>query len=126
MSFATDLYAVMIGDASINTEIDGGIHYENLPDNFDLTKKWIVYHYNGREQIDCMKGSKLYEIKDLNVTLITQNTEDLTSISELIKDYLNFTEYGTIMDINFTGDGHTFDQEKNIYMNTLNFDVMNI
>jgi len=124
MSFATDLYALMLGDSSINAFITGAINYENLPDNFDLSKKWIVYHYRKSSQTDCLTIKNAYTTYELTVIPITQNTLDLVTITDDLIDYLNGKEQGSIVDVTFTGDGHSFDQEKNIYMNTLTFDVI--
>lgn len=124
MSFASDLYTIMVGDSSINAEINGGINYENLPDNFDLAKKWILYYFNRTEQIDCMTIKDAYTNYTITVILITQDTDDLTNISDMVIDYLNGNDYGNILDINFSGDAHTFDREKNIYMNQLTFNAI--
>ena len=126
MSFATDMYTIMIGDSSINSEVNG-IYYENFPDNSDLTKNWIVYRFNRAEQVDCLSIKDAYTVYDLMATIICPGTTDVATlnyISDLLVDYLNGNEGGEIVDINFTGDGHSFDQEKNVYMNTLNFNVI--
>jgi len=121
MSFGTDLYHIMNNDASINSEIDGGIYYENLPDNFDITKKWILYHFLKSEQIGCLTNKKVATYFDVNVVLITQSTADLVTITDLLVNYLNDEEYGSIIDVTFENDGHSFDKEKNIYVNVLEF-----
>jgi len=126
MSLASEIYSVMVADTSLNGYIDGGIFYENLPDNFDLKKKWILYYYRKAEQIDSMSCTNLFQNSELTTTVITQNTSDLTTISDRLVEYLNGKESGNIIDIRFSGDGHSFDREKNIYMNTLTFNLVNI
>jgi len=123
MSFATDIYAVMTGDSSLNSTINGGINYENLPDNFDLSKKWILYFFRISSQVNCLSTKNAYKLYALDVLLIEQNTEDLLSLTDYVINYLNGTEEGGIIDITFLNDAHSFDQEKNIYMNQLSFEV---
>jgi len=124
MSFATDLYTIMTGDASLNAEATGGIFYENLEDNFDLAKKWILYHFRKEQQIDCLGIKNAYTEYEETITVIATNTVDVLDISDQLVTYLNGAAYGEVVDITFTGDGHSFDQDKNIYMNTLTFNVI--
>ena len=103
MSFATDLYGLMTADSSLNSTINGGINYENLPDNFDLSKKWILYYFRRTDQIDCMSIKNAYAQFEISVMIIVQNTTDLENLSDYTITYLNGKNAGGIIDINFTG-----------------------
>ena len=121
MSFASDIYYVMTNDPSINALVNGGIHYEILRDNFNLTKKWIDYNFRRLEQVDCIGTKDVYTNYEVTTTIITQNSLDCVSISDLLVTYLNGAEYGGIIDIKLEDDGHVVEQEKNIFKNTLLF-----
>ena len=125
MSLGSELYPIMNADASINEAFaSGGIYYENLPDNFDLKDKWLLYYYRKTSQVDAMTRKSAYDLYDLEVTMIAQNTSDIVDYTELVTNYLNEIESGGIIDIRFVSDGHSFDQEKNIYTNTLTFELI--
>jgi len=124
MSFATDILHLMTNDTSLNTYCDGGIKYEYLPENFDLDLDWIVYSFNKTSAISCMDGDIAFTNYAFSVKIISTSTEDLETISDRLVDYLHGNEYGGIIDIIFSGDSHTLDLEKRIYMNTLNFDCI--
>ena len=123
-SFASDLYTIMNGDASLNASFDGGIYYENLPDNFDLDKKWLMYYFNKEEQFDTFGCKNVYTQYGVTAVIINQNTEDVNTLSDQLVDYINSKSQGGIQDIYFTSDGHAFDREKNVYMNTLQFEAI--
>ena len=57
MSFSTDFRTLIIADASINADVNGGIYWENLPENFSVEKNWIVYSFNNNEQLTCLNGT---------------------------------------------------------------------
>ena len=124
MSFSTDLQYLMNNDASLNSYIDGGIHCENLPENFELVKNWIVYSFNKTGQQTCMSGGTAIMQYRLTVKIVATDTLELETMSDLLVQYLNGMTYGNIADILFVGDNHTLDLDKRIYMNTLDFDCL--
>lgn len=124
MSLISDLNTVMNADSSLNTNMTGGIYYENLPDNFDLTKKWIVYTLTATSQVNCLNSKNAYQTYDLNCLIICPDTTDVETNSIILTDYLNDKSSGSINDIMFTSDERNFDLEKNIYMNNLTFNLL--
>jgi len=125
MSFATDINAVLIGDASINSYIDGGIHYENLIDNWLAETNddiWIVYDFNKSEQTDCLNSKNVYMTYTLNIVVIQRSTNTyIDLITDRLVDYLNGYEAGNILDIAFVRDQTSFNQQQDIYTNTMEF-----
>jgi len=121
MSFGTDLNTVMNADTSINTWCDGGIYFENLPDNFDLLKNWLGYSFRKNSQVDCINSRNLYRTYGITVKLVANDTHDLETMSDYVASYLNGKSYGNIIEIWFVNDTHSMDLEKGIYMNTLEF-----
>lgn len=121
MSFATDVNTLM-QDASLVAYCDGGVYYENLPDNFDLTENWLAYSFRKTEQVNCLDSKNVYTQYTLTCKIVAFDTKTLEDISDYLVDYLNGKTQGDIADIWFTGDNHTIDLEKQIYMNSCDFD----
>ena len=126
MSFVTDIYTVMTGDSSLNGQVTDGIHYENLQSNWlpqladDETV--IVYDFNRSEQGDCMSSKNIYMKYDLMVVVIQKGSNDkIETITRRLITYLNNMTDGRIIDIGFVVDAHGFDQQQNIYTNTLSY-----
>ena len=124
MSFSVDLNYLMTNDPSINEWCDGGIQYENLPENFELTKDWIVYSFNKTNQGSCLNSSRAYTEYAIVIKIVSQDTFKLETMNDYLIEYLDGQTYNGIADILFTGDSHTLDLDKNIYMNTLNFNAL--
>jgi hypothetical protein len=123
MSFGTDIYATMIGDTSINAQVNG-IYFENLPENCDLTKTYIVYSFKKEIGISTFVDQDLLSNYILYVNVITTDNDSLLSLSEYIQDYLTSIVNISIRFIDFVADSHSLDLEKNIYENRLEFNVI--
>ena len=121
MPFSTDIKTIMTGDSSVNAWCTGGIHYENLPENWQLTKTWLVYSFNVNDEERCMSGSAYITNYNVVVKIVTTDTVLLERISDRLRDVLRGATSGNIRDMYFVTDDHTMDLEKRIYMNTLNF-----
>jgi hypothetical protein len=121
MSYARDLKYIMTNDGSLNSYCPSRIHFENLPDNFELIQSWIVYSFNKSLQQNCLDG-KAFTQYNIVVKIIATDTIVLETISDRAVEYLNRNYYGGIQDIVFTGDNHAMDLEKKVYTNTLQFD----
>lgn len=124
MSFSTDIMYIMNNDASINSYVDGDILYENLPENFELTKNWIVYSFNKTNQFSCLGSNAAITEYNLIIKVVATDTLELETISDRLVAYLNGNEYNQIRDLVFVGDNHTLDLDKKVYMNTLNFNCL--
>ena len=127
MSFATDINAIMTADTSLNGLVDGGIHYENLIDNWLANtsyNEWVVYAFNKTEQVNCVDSKNVYMNYLMNVTVIQRDTNtNIDTITDRLINYLNNLADGNIIDIAFKSDNHGFGQQQGIYTNTLDFDV---
>jgi len=129
MSFATDIKTVMNADPSLNSYINGGIHYENLKDNWigeQSNSTWLVYEFN-KSQVDCLNAKNVYTNYTLKAVVIQRDTNDLMeTVSNRLIEYLNGYSYNDIIDIGFTNDTHGFNQQQGVYTNTLEFNVIYI
>ena len=121
MSFSTDLYYLMHNDASLNAWCNGGIHYEHLPENFEITNNWIVYSFNKVTQANCLNSPHSFTTYSIVIKIVATDTLQLELINDYTVHYLNGKSYGGFEDIVFTGDDHTLDLDKNLYMNSLSF-----
>ncbi|HPI82200.1 MAG TPA: hypothetical protein PK122_03140 [Candidatus Paceibacterota bacterium] len=115
MSFQSDLRTLMTADSSLNAAVGNRIFFENLEENYDLTKDWIVYTIKKANQVDCMDSKNAYLTYTVYVRIFSRSTASLNSIGDYLQDYLNHKEQGDIHDIWFTSDVHTIDLEKNQY-----------
>jgi len=123
MSFATELYTLMHADASLNKLCTGGIHYEHLPENFELSNTWVVYTFNKASQSNCLGTPNVFTEYTLIVKIVANDTLLLEYINDYITDYLNNYSGDKFEDIIFVGDDHALDLDKNLYLNTLTFNV---
>jgi len=128
MSFVTEIYDVMTDDASLNAYADGGIHYENLIDNWLANTDddvWIVYDQRKSAQQNCINSKNIFMTYQFTVVVIQRDTNtEIDLITSRLIDYLNNHESGNIQDIYFTSDQGGFDQQKNIYTNALEFECV--
>ena len=123
MSFSQDINYLMTNDPSLNEMCNGGIYFENLPDNFNIERTWIVYSFNKSAQESCLGGSVSYTTYDLSLKVVGTDTLEVETINDYLVNYLNDQAYNGIMQINFRFDNHSLDLEKGVYMNTLEFEV---
>jgi Tfp pilus assembly PilM family ATPase len=125
MSFTREIYTIMTADPSLNDLVDGGVHYENLIDNWlgETTEDvWIVYEQRITNQQDCVNKKNAFLNYALSVVVIQRNTNNkIDTITNRLIAYLNNHESGNIYDIAFTGDQGGFNQQQQIYTNTLEF-----
>ena len=125
MSYAVDINSVLTSDPSLNSYADGGIHYENLIDNWLAETDddvWMVYSFNKTSQTDCITSKNIYMDYSLSITVIQRNTNtEIDIITDRLINYLNNYGSGNIVDIGFVRDQGFLDQQRNTYNNTLEF-----
>jgi len=130
MSFTTEIYAVMIADSSLNGMVDGGIHHENMIDEWladDTYNEWVVYDFHKQAQEDCITSKNVYMTYALSIMVIQRNTNTkIDVITGRLLQYLNNHGSGNIIDIGFKNDLAGLDQIKNVYTNTLEFECVYI
>jgi hypothetical protein len=121
MSFALDLRYLITVDSSLNTAVENRIYFENLEENYDITKDWIVYSFKKSSQQDCLTSTDVFTIYNVYIRLLSMDTVKINSLSDYIQDMLNNDSYGNIHDIRFVNDTHSFDLEKGQYSILLEF-----
>lgn len=127
MSFITEITEIFDADASLNETVDV-ISNVKLPDNWiggDTESIWMVYESNRASEGDCLSSKNVYMNYALTIVLIERgDNATLDSLSQYLINKLNNHESGGILDIGFTGDGPTFNEQMNTYTNTLTFECV--
>lgn len=125
MNFVTEINQILTSDASLNSMVNGGIHYQNMQDNWlseDLNTEWIIYDISKSIQNSCLQTKNVYTTYALSVLVIQRDTNDnIDEISYRLIDYLNNYESDSMADITFLSDSTSFNQQQQIYTNTLEF-----
>jgi len=121
MSFQSDLRTLMVGDSSINTMVNNKIYYENLEENYDLTKDWIVYSFRKASEQDCINSKNAFTTYSIYVRILSASTITVSTLSDLIQNYLNHKEQGGIADVWMVNDSHNIDYDKKQYTILLEF-----
>lgn len=123
MSFQSDFRTLITADSSLNTAMSGGIFFENLEDNYDITKDWIVYSFKKNSQSDCLKVKDAYTTYGVTLRIISPSTLKINSLADYLQDYLNGKTQGGIQDIFFIGDSHSADLDRKQYSIVLEFNA---
>lgn len=123
MSFGIELRNILTNDASLLGYLDGGIYYEQLPDNYNLEKNWIVYTFNKATENDTLSYKNAYTKYNLNFKLITNDTKENEEISDYLINMLNNKVSENIKDISFVSDSHSSDYEQLIFINNMFFNA---
>jgi hypothetical protein len=122
-NFAIDIYNKMNGNSSINSLVSG-IYFENLPDDSDLTKNWIVYTFNQINSISTLSIKNQLSEYNLQTNVLSPNNNTLNNIANQLNTYLLSVIDTSVRDIYLKDDQHSKDQEQGIYVNTLNYYVI--
>lgn len=126
MSFAVDINTLLTSDPSLNEYADGGIHYENLIDNWLAETDddvWIYYVFNKSTQNDCINTKNVYMDYSLSVNVIQRDTNtEIDIITDRLIEFLNnYGPSGQFIDIGFLRDQGGMDQQRGVYVNSLEF-----
>lgn len=123
MSFLLDFKNIITSDSSLNSSVED-ICWEVLPENYDITKDWLVYSFRKASQADCMGQRTAYTTYQIMVRLLSPDTVKLNDLGDYIQNYLNDKEYGGIQNIWFSSDNHSADIDKGQYSITLEFSAI--
>jgi hypothetical protein len=126
MSFQSDLYTLMTADVStLNIYISNdNICFENLKDNYNITKDWLVYSFKKSTQQDILISKNVFVTYIVYIRLLSMNTVSLNLLGDYVQTYLNNKSQNGIQDIKFITDTHSFDLEKGQYSILLEFEAI--
>jgi len=121
MSFATDIYSLMIADTALNTAVPGGIYFQNLPDNPVLTQKYIIYTYSLTDSIDHLAKNNELDIFNLRITILAPDTNSLMTIVDTLRAYLDNLETSKFRDIKSQNSETETEGDREQYSYTINY-----
>ena len=119
MSFQLDIHTIMTTDTSLNNLVED-VCFEVLPENYDITKDWVVYSFKKNAEVDCLKGSA-YANYSVYIRILSPDTVKINMLGDYIQELVDDSSSGGIYDIEFVGDNHGVDLDKGQYSIVLEF-----
>ena len=123
MAFLDDMRDVIVNDTYINATFSPRIYFQLLPINIDKQYKWLRWGFTRTSQIDCIGGGVAQTTYDLFIDVIWKTINDLPDIGDSIVDAIQNKTYNGIVNIKYTNNTYSNYQEKDIYVNSMNFTV---
>lgn len=125
MGFLSDITTLITSDTSTNSFATGGIKFEHLPVNWDLTKNWLVFSYVEAESIDTLDANHIGSSFVLEVELISPTLSEIQSLTPTLNSYLLNYRDDNIKDISISEIAENYvDTERGIFSKTLRYDVL--
>jgi hypothetical protein len=126
MSFISDFKTIIEADASVNALVTGGIKFDHLPEDFDISQTWIVWNYRTSEQIDSLSQNNCYTVYSVPITITATDSVVMNNICERLTDYLNNISTSNFIDIRLISDSKitTLSRQTNAYQNALEFNAI--
>ena len=122
MSFQSDIYSIITTDPSLNAAVEG-IKFENLSENYDITKDWVVYSFKKASQVDCLQDTA-YSLYSIYIRIFSPDTIKLNALGDYIQNLIDDNSSGRIQDIEFISDEHNVDIDKKQYSIALEFSAI--
>jgi len=126
MSFITNFKTIIEGDASINNILSGGIKFDHLPEDFDISKSWLVWNYRVSSQNDSLSTNNCYTVYSIPITVTATDSVVMNNICDLVITYLNNKTTANFPDIHLLSDSKitTLSRQANAYQNALEFEAI--
>ena len=127
-SFVSDFKTIIESDASINASVTGAIKFGHLPEDFDISKVWVVWDYKVSEQANTLSQNNCFTNYTISITVTATDTVVLNNLCDLIVNYLNRINTRNFPDIYLITDSKitTLTKPKNIYQNALEFNAIHL
>jgi hypothetical protein len=101
-----------------------GIYQGDMPDNYDNTKTWLLLQSKLRSRSRTLDNDTSQEEYELYLAIISPDTqvneEKKEEIIEVLDDYMD----DQIVDITYLDDLDSDDQEQQIYVKLMQYDVI--
>jgi hypothetical protein len=125
-TFINSFKTIIEGDPSINALLTGGIYFVHLPDNFDISKTYLVWDFRVNEQFNTMDIKNFYSVYTVQVTVTSTDSVLMNNISDLVSEYLNNATSSNFLSIRKLTDNKltTLAKPKNTYQNSLEFNIV--
>ena len=126
MSFLSDFKTIIEADGSINAYVTGGIKFGHLPDDFDISKTWLVWDFKLNQQFDTMNFNNSYSAYGVSITVSANDSVVMNNLSDRVVDYLNGKSTSNFPDIHMVSDNKSIVLSKpySTYQDQLEFDTI--
>jgi hypothetical protein len=122
MSFATDLHTLLTSNTSLNNAV-GGIYYQILPDNVNITASNIVYQFNQLDSLDYLGKNNEMDIYVVSIIIVCADTLVLDTLTTLIRSMLDNHMTIKFRDIKFEGSDTEMEGERGQYIGQLKYRI---
>ena len=122
MSLAKVLNTIMNADSTLNGLVDG-IYFQNLPDTESMDNSNIIYEYSLAESVDTIGLNSVLKIYDLEITVLSPDTEIRDNIISAIESYLDNFSDSNLLDVVHTSSNPGIYGEKEQYVEILNYRI---
>jgi hypothetical protein len=123
MSFREDLVTAITADSSVNLWATGGMKYNNLPTNFDITKNWLVFGFTEDGGIDTFANKNIVENYTLDIQLVSSNKDSINDIYTILNTHLiNYKEDD--LEFILVNADLDFDTEKAVNFKTIKYNII--
>jgi hypothetical protein len=122
MSFATELYTLMTSNSSLNAGVTG-IYFQNLPDNFDLKLKYIVYSSSLVDSIDHLAKNNEIDIYTLKVNIIAPDSNTVDTIVGFVRSYMDNLTSGKFRDIKCEQVDNDLEGDREMYVAVIQYKI---
>ena len=123
MTFNKEIYNILTTNPEI-TDLIEGVYFNHLPDNYPATNNAIVYETFIDEALHTITLENYGDNYTLSIKAVSQNPEKALEIGQAIKDFLRQMAATTnIRSIAFQRDVTVYDEEDNIHVLNMDFDI---
>lgn len=118
MVFDKKIYQLMV--TKMGAYFPGGIFAHNLPKNFDFKQPTLVLQYKLNERIRSLDGDSGLAEYELQLVIISKNTQTNAELSDVIFDILDGYEDGNVLETILVDDLNT-SEDDGLYTKTMNY-----
>jgi len=121
LSFSQKIYEKCV--ALLGSNFSGGIYSHHLPDNYDREKPVMLIQYRLQEKTPTLDGESNDVMYDLNLIIISQSSAINETLSESVVFASDLLTDSQILDVSYQDDLNDFDDETELYIKSINFQV---
>jgi len=121
MAFLDDMRDLIVNDASIAARYGNRIYFQLLPGEICKEDQWMRWGFTKVSDTACMGGGTAFTTYNVFFDLISKNINDLPVMGDEVIANLNNASYNGIRNLLYQSDVYSNYEEKELYVNSLNF-----
>jgi hypothetical protein len=124
--FQEDIYTLLSTDASINSYADH-IFGKRIPSDTGVNEETdtiITFDYSKENSVGSRDGSGYISVWKLYIDISSPNSDALFALGDRLEQYLTNCNNPSTPSIEFDGDNQSYDPERDIYFNNMEFSVL--